>query len=251
MSMAELSILIPSRQEKYLQHTVDDINEHKEADTEVLCFEDDGRGQRAATNHLARQAKGKYVMKTDAHCSFAQGFDRIMLQQMDDRTILTPILMPLDGESWAINGKKQMTHYAFDTNFVMQHVPTTDNLETMCLQGSCWMVSLENYWKWDLGDETMPSWGSQAIELGIKAYLNGGRCKTTRAAYYGHVFKTQDAEFPYDRGNSPGKEARDIMIKRYKNQRIAGLIRKFNYPCDWDEEKVKLLPKYETDPARR
>jgi hypothetical protein len=79
----------------FLTRTIDDILEHSEADTEIIAVldgawadppvEDDPRvlvlhhseavGQRAATNEAARLSNAEYVMKVDAHCAFAQGFD--------------------------------------------------------------------------------------------------------------------------------------------------------------------------------
>lgn len=237
----ELSIVIPSKSEPYLEKTVQDLWEHSEAETEVLFEEDTGIGQRMTTNNLVKRAQGKYIMKVDAHCSFSQGFDKKLLAIIDDKTILAPLLLPLDAEQWVINGHKQMAQFVFDTNFVMQHVKG-DAGETMCLQGSAWMVSKDNYWAWNLGDESMPSWGGQGTELGIKAFLNGGRCMTTAEAYYGHLFRHEDKDFPYERGESPGKAAIEELKRRYLNKSIAPLIEKFNYPADWDREKVDNLP---------
>ena len=238
--MVELSILIPSRNERWLEDTIKDLKQHKESSTEILWMEDEGFGQRMCTNFLVKESKAKYVMKVDAHCSFSQGFDRLMLEEMDDKTILAPLLMPLDPISWSVNGKKQMAQFVFDTNFVMQHAEGGVG-DTMCLQGSAWMVSRENYWKWELGDETMPSWGGQGPELGIKASLNGGRCRTTNKAYYGHVFRLSDADFPYDRGKEPGKLATEELKRRYFNKSIVPLVEKFNYPANWTRETLERL----------
>ena len=191
--MAELSILIPSRNEVWLQKTIEDINLHKEGNTEILWEEDTEMGQRALTNKLARQSTAKYLMKVDAHCSFQQGFDVKMMAEMDERTILAPLMGVLDPIGWTINGKKMVSRYCFGRDFVMRYDVENDNPETMCLQGSAWMIERENYWKWNVCDESLGSWGGQAVELGIAAWLNGGRCKTTRSAYYGHVFRHLDS----------------------------------------------------------
>lgn len=236
-----LSILIPSKNEPYLQATIDDIKLHAEGEIEILTEEDTGLGQRALTNKLASLATGDYIMKLDSHCSLSQGFDVKLLAEMDDHTILAPLLLPLDAERWTINGTKQMLQFVFDTNFVMQH-KEGDEGETMALQGSCWVISRENYFKWNVCDETLGAWGCQGPELGITAWLNGGRCKTTRKAYYGHLFRHKDEEFPYVRSNNPGKFASEELQRKYKNKSIAGLIEKFNYPCDWTSESVKDLP---------
>lgn len=284
--MSKLSILIPARNEPFLQRTIAGILDNTKGDTDIWvgldgCMYGDGSieknfpdldlkrvvmqnnakrlhfyvsgekkgqglkplGQRAMTNVLARAAKKwskpECFMKVDAHCSFSRSFDVEMMDVMDDRTILAPILLPLEPFTWTINGKKKMTQFVFDTEFVMQHAEG-DVGDTMCLQGSAWMVGADNYWKWDLGDETMPSWGGQGVELGIKAFLNGGRCRTTASAYYGHVFRQSNEEFPYDRGENPGKEATEELRRRYLNK-VAQLVEKFNYPADWSPQKVDEL----------
>lgn len=237
----KLSILIPSKNEPLLAKTLEDIKANAVTSPEILSMEDIGLGQRRTTNRLADCATGTVLMKTDAHCSFSPGFDRVLLDQIDNSTILAPILMPLSAATWAINGKKQMSQFRFDTNFVMQHHDGKPG-ETMCLQGSCFVMTKENYWKWGIGTSSLPSWGGQGVELGIKAFLNGGKCVTTPDAYYGHVFRTQKEEFPYDRGDNPGRQATDQLISLYKNKRIAPLIERFGYPCDWTREEVDKLP---------
>lgn len=238
-----ISVLIPSRNEKYLEQTKQDLLENAVGEVEVLSMEDPGIGQRATTNILALKAKGDIVMKCDAHCSFGYGWDREMLKSMDDKTMLAPYMMVLEPETWTVKPDKKTSRYCFNTDMVMLYDQETDELvpETMCLQGSCWMTTKYNYFAWNLGDESMGSWGGQGVELGIKAFLNGGVCKTTKNTYYAHMFRTTDADFPYDRGEEPGKFANQELIKRYKNKSIIPLIEKFNYPADWNLSTVALL----------
>ena len=233
--MPKLSILIPSRNEPFLQRTIEDIKQHIKGDTEILWEEDtEPIGQRALTNKLARQSTSKYLMKVDAHCSFGPGFDVKMMAEMDDRTILAPQMGVLKPETWTVNGQKMTSRYCFDKNFVMQYDVENGNEETMCLQGSAWMITRENYWKWNVCDETLGSWGGQAAELGISAFINGGRCKSTKETYYGHYFRHSDSDFPYDRGDNPGQFATQELKRRYEHDpRIKKLVAKFNPQCDW------------------
>lgn len=264
--MADLSIIIPARNEKYLQRTVDDILEHIEGDTEILVgrdgdgtifqTSDDSRvrfmcefepiGQRAMMNKLVDWSTAKYIMKVDGHCSFSQGFDRKMMEAMDDKTIMSPYMMRLDAENWTIMPQNPTSMYVFHTDLVMQHWREGQNEElineTMVPVGAAFMVSRENYWKWNLCDESLGSWGGQCTELGIKAYLNGGRCVTNKNVYFGHLFREKKEDFPYDRGEHPGQFALEELRKRYKNKSIAGLIEKFNYPPNWSKELVENLP---------
>lgn len=93
--MPILSVLIPARNEQWLARTVADVLAHARADTEVIVVLDGAWpdeplpqhpalqvvylptaiGQRAATNLAARVSNARYVMKLDAHCSVAEGFD--------------------------------------------------------------------------------------------------------------------------------------------------------------------------------
>ena len=118
--MTDLSILIPSRNEMFLARTIQDILEHAETDIEVIAVLDGARanppvpqheqvnviflqkpiGQRAATNMAARSSRGKYVMKVDAHCAFAQGFDRVMLEDITPDVTMVPILHRLWAFDW-------------------------------------------------------------------------------------------------------------------------------------------------------
>lgn len=183
-------------------------------------------------------------MKTDAHCSFGQGFDRIMLEDIKDNQIMAPIMLPLDAERWIVSPHNKMAAFVFDTQLINHH-QATDNTsflnQTMCLQGSCFLTLTENYWNWNLCDETLGSWGGQGVELGIKAFLNGGECVTTKKTYYGHLFRHREQDFPYKRKQAEIDQSHQNVIKRLKTKAIADLIRKFDYPLDWSEEKVKEL----------
>lgn len=112
-----LSVLIPARNEEFLQRTIDDVFKHSEGDTDVWVALDNWEnppkinvkrggvistrlGQRGATNALARMSNAKYVMKLDAHCSLSQGFDVKMMEVMDDDTVVVPSLCNLHAYDW-------------------------------------------------------------------------------------------------------------------------------------------------------
>ena len=118
--MAELSILIPSRNEMFLRRTVEDILQNIEGDTEIIAILDgawpesgipdnkrvrlvynpESIGQRAATNQAARISNSKYVMKCDAHCSFDKGFDVKMMREMHDDWTMVPLMRNLHAFDW-------------------------------------------------------------------------------------------------------------------------------------------------------
>lgn len=128
--MRELSIIIPSRKEEWLNETVKNILANIEADTEVIVgfdgewsevpleshervkmfYSPEVLGQRAMGNRLAKLSTAKYIAKTDAHCAFDKGFDRKLIEAMqghDDWTIV-PAMKNLHAYDWVCNscGKK-------------------------------------------------------------------------------------------------------------------------------------------------
>jgi len=118
--MAELSILIPSRNEMFLKNTIEDILVKKEADTEVIAVLDgewadpeiedhtdvtlvyvpEAIGQRAATNLACTLSRAKYVMKLDAHCMFDRGFDRKLIKDMQPDWTVVPLMYNLHSFDW-------------------------------------------------------------------------------------------------------------------------------------------------------
>lgn len=126
--MPELSILIPARNEMFLNRTVQDILEHIEGDTEVIVILDGewpdvpipdnprltlihhavSIGQRAATNEAARLSNARWLMKCDAHCAFDQGFDVKMMRLMEDDMTMVPVMRNLHAFDWVCeNGHRR------------------------------------------------------------------------------------------------------------------------------------------------
>lgn len=120
MGKYDLSILIPSRNEEFLNRTIQDLLTNIEGNTEILvgldgswpfeALKDDPRvtiihvsesiGQRAMTNQLCRLSNSKYVMKVDAHCAFDKGFDVKMMNDMQDDYTMAPIMRNLHVFNW-------------------------------------------------------------------------------------------------------------------------------------------------------
>lgn len=124
----DLSILIPARNEEFLNRTVEDILKNKRGKTEIIVGLDgywpdpgvpqhedvtvvhfpEALGQRACTNQLARISTAKYVMKCDAHCSFGESFDTIMMADMQDDWVMVPKMYNLHVFDWVCkNGHRR------------------------------------------------------------------------------------------------------------------------------------------------
>lgn len=129
MSAKDLSILIPARNEEFLAKTIEDIVSNIEADTEIIAVLDGewanppipqhpwvnviylpiSIGQRAATNLACKLSKAKYIMKVDAHCAFDKGFDRKLIEDMQDDWTVVPTMRNLYCFDWIC--KCGFTHY--------------------------------------------------------------------------------------------------------------------------------------------
>jgi len=115
-----LSVCIPARNEQFLSLTVDDLLKNIRGNTEIIVIcdgnypdppiKDDPRvtliyhsqsiGQRAACNEAARYSRAKYLAKCDSHCSFDEGFDVKLLEDMQDDWTMVPIMKNLWIYDW-------------------------------------------------------------------------------------------------------------------------------------------------------
>jgi glycosyltransferase involved in cell wall biosynthesis len=296
-AMTDLSVLIPARGEEFLDRTIQDVLEKIEGETEIIAVLDGytpepplkqidpritliylpiSRGQRAATNLAAKIAKGKYLMKIDAHCAFDQGFDVKMMADMQDDWTLVPTMKNLHAFDWICpNGHRRYqspsgvctecgkettkdivwiaknnptsTTYRFDKTMHFQYwselgkMQQGDLIESMSIQGSCFMCTKEKYFELDLCGEEFNSWGQQGVEVACKTWLSGGKVMVTRKTWYAHMFRTQggDFGFPYENPQSKVNENRELSRQLFKGDtwpkakhKFQWLLDKFN-PPEW------------------
>jgi len=299
--MTDLSILIPARNEMFLRETIADILAHSEADTEIIAVLDGAWaeppipdhprvtlvyhpvsvGQRAATNEAARIARGAWVMKCDAHCSFGQGFDRILLEDIEPDMTIVPAMYNLHAFDWVcvdcgerryqgpsgvcqecggeterdILWKAKKSPYTtamrFDRDLKFQYWggykqrQTGDLVETMSLLGACWMLSKERYFALNICDEAYGSWGQQGTEVACKTWLSGGRLICDKRTWFAHMFRTQggDFGFPYPLSGSAVKKARNVSKLDFLEGHWEGAI----HPLSWLIEKFAPVPGWEDE----
>lgn len=236
-----ISFLIPSRNERFLPQTVDDIYRNARGAFEVIVVLDGywadpilpdrpglsiihhakPKGMRASINHAAAIAKGDYLCKTDAHCMFAEGFDVTLLADIQEYQIVIPRRKRLDAENWAIQdvGKPDIDlHYMSCplTNrdgFSMHGCiwPEKDRTrldilidETPSFQGSFWLM--HRNWFFDfLGGMSEVGYGTftqEPTEIGMKTWLGGGQVVVNKKTWYAHLHKGKK----YGRGYHQNKQ---------------------------------------------
>lgn len=130
MKAKGLSILIPARNEMFLNQTIQNILSNVRGDTEVIAvldgawadppIPDDPRvhliyhsesiGQRAATNEAARFSSAEFIMKCDAHCAFDEGFDVKLMADCEKDWTVIPRMYNLHAFDWQCNGCGHRTY---------------------------------------------------------------------------------------------------------------------------------------------
>jgi glycosyltransferase involved in cell wall biosynthesis len=114
--VTDLSVIIPARNEEFLQRTIDSVFAAAKGDTEVIAILDGywpvpgildhprltlihhtiPIGQRAAVNEGAKLSQAKYIIKADAHCSFDNGFDVKLAADCEPDWTVIPRMYVLD-----------------------------------------------------------------------------------------------------------------------------------------------------------
>lgn len=128
--MADLSVLIPSRNEQFLSLTVEDVLKNIRGDTEIIVvadgawpdppLKDNGRvyliyyhqaiGQRAAVNQAAKVSTARYIMKLDAHCAVDEGFDLKLMADCEPDWTVVPRMYNLHVFDWKCLGCGRQTY---------------------------------------------------------------------------------------------------------------------------------------------
>lgn len=288
----DLSVLIPARNEEWLGQTIADVLKHAEVDTEIVVVLDgawpdtplaqhpkvqivyvpEPIGQRAATNLAAKVARGRYVMKLDAHASMGQGFDRILIEAGDrlgpevtqvpaQRNLHVfnrvcscgkveyqgPMHHPcvVCGKTewtkevvWKPRGGTTTSNWTFDSQPKFQYggaplQPEIDGIrDVMSALGACFFIRRDRYF--DLGgfDEAGGFWGSYAIELACKSWLSGGRHVVNTRTTFSHFFRVGGIGFSYPIKGSDQEKARDYARDVWFNNRWSGQVRPLSWLLD-------------------
>lgn len=255
--MSKLSIIVPARNELYLQKTILDILKNARGEVEILAvldgyweqadkIVDDSRvnylhfstpkGLRNAVNKGVELAKGEYILKCDAHVSFAEGFDTTLIADHQPNWIQIPSRYPLDPVKWereARTDNKYPVDYEYIDSSDLHGVEWRERRderkdilidETLSAQGSCWFITKKFFEELGgLDEENYGSFFLEFQELSFKTYSIDGKVMVNKKTNYNHYHKIQS------RGYSLPKDDRNIAVQ---------FIKKWLTNTAWDKQTV-------------
>jgi glycosyltransferase involved in cell wall biosynthesis len=253
------SVIIPARNEIYLQQTILDILKNARGEIEILAIldgywcpseeiVDDARvnylhfstpkGLRNAVNKGVALAKGEYILKCDAHVSFAEGFDEVLKADMQPNWIVIPSRYPLDPVKWErearTDNKYPICYESIDpvdlhgVEWRERRDEREDILidETLSAQGSAWFMTKKFFEELGgLDEENYGTFYLEFQELLFKTYSIGGKVMVNKKTSYCHWHKVQS------RGYSLPKDDRDIAVQ---------FIKKWITNTAWDKQIISF-----------
>lgn len=272
-----LSVIIPARNEIYLQRTIENILENAKGEIEIIAvldgywpdppIKDDKRvilihhsesiGQRQSINEAARIARGEYIMKLDGHCAVDKGFDVKLAADCEHDWTVIPRMYNLDHETWlpkkhkrtdymyiGMAGDRLMRAEYFDKGL---HQPDNDKPidDIMCCMGPCFFMWKDRFWELGGMDEKHGSWGQMGVEVALKAWLSGGSLKVNKKTWFAHWFRGGGGPgFPYSISGRDQERARRYSRDLWLNNKWPMQTRKFEWvlekftPPGWGAKKT-------------
>ena len=284
MSRAKVSIIIPARKEPYIRETLRDVMGNAVGDIEVILVLDgdvpdyelpeDKRlrvyynskpmGLRPCLNAAIDVAKGKYILKVDAHCTIGEGWDKILKADCEDNWIVVPRRYWFDAPTWSITDRPLVDAMRYPYPFKPVYRPRLTCrpwperaeeyedemlITDMGYQGSMWFMQREHWHR--IGgmnpDDGYGTFGEEPQELGLKTQLGPweGEVMRNKKTWYAHWSKPMEHWHtdPGEAGRVPTNEfhaANDWAFQYWWNNRWEERLHDF----EWLIDKFWPIPKW-------
>jgi glycosyltransferase involved in cell wall biosynthesis len=267
-----VSVIIPSRGERFLQATIDDVLAKAAGDVEVIPALDnytpnpplrshprvrpvsiDGdphhSGMRQAINAGVAASSGEFVMKLDGHCMMAEGWDEQLQRDYQPDSILVPRRYSLDPETWTVRDHRPFVDYEYvsfpyvsaflsvktGNKWWDRQAANADILvdENMAFQGSAMFMARSHFER--LGPLQVEGYGGFILdseEMSNKTWLSGGVVLVTKRTWYAHLHKGKQYGRGYFINKWELRRGRKYHIDYWMHDRWPVATRKMSWLVD-------------------
>ncbi|HUS89915.1 MAG TPA: glycosyltransferase family 2 protein [Desulfosporosinus sp.] len=274
-----VSVIIPARNETFLQATIDNIVKNAIGNYEIVVGLDgympcpdlkplpnlkiyhspEGIGMRPMINTMVDMAEGEFIMKVDAHCAFSQGFDSVLSDCCKSDWVVVPRQYSLDVDMWYKNVQKPCVDYWYlsppcgfrdsDQRPLGLHAirwfeRTSQNPidDLMIFQGSCYFMRRDYFHTLSLMDvKKFGKFAYEGSEISLKTWLTGGRVVVNKNAWFAHLSKGKK----YGRGYFLGKSSVTESAKAHYDWVINNSIEGAVHNLKWLINKFSPIPLWE------
>ncbi len=202
-----LSVIIPALNEPYLRKTMHSVAENATGDVEILVVDGEGES-RPKVNAAIEKCSGEFVLKLDAHCMLAKGFDAALIAAHQDKRVQVPRRKRLDAKNWTVieDGRPPI-----DYEFILFEQLVTNKFiwgttweertlnrahilvdDTMHMQGSCYFMSKRWFKECGFLDMKYGGFAQESEEIVFETIKRGGEVKVNKNTWYAHLHKTPE-----------------------------------------------------------
>lgn len=273
------TIIIPTKQEKFLNQTILDIVQKARSDIEIIAVLDgydpdelisgvnyirlpasDSNQMRHAINEAVKQAKYEHIMKIDAHCMLMEGFDTVLERDCEDDWVMVPRRLRLDANNWCLiederppvdyeywkyrEFKKGGMHgYRWDSRTIERKDILIDDI--LDFQGSCYFMHKDWFNKMGfLKTEGFGGFGQESTEISLNTWFNGGRVKVNKQVWYAHLHKGKVYGRMYNLNWKEVRASEDYSYNYFVNdnrEKFVELVNRFMPIPKWEKDWEKRL----------
>lgn len=162
------------------------------------------RGMRGAINTGVSVARGEFLMRTDEHCMFCEGFDKLMTDACKPNWIMTGRRYFLDPVKWEVMEEHGYIDYEKlviqgGIKFAGQRWRSRTKVrarkvvdDTMAMQGSCWVMPRQ-WWHDVIGELQVEGYGplyQDSHEMVFKTWQAGGKLMLHKGAWFAHKHRS-------------------------------------------------------------
>lgn len=258
--MPQLSIIIPSYKDPYLFNTIQSILDNFTGSFEIIpvldgyvpdrpldfdrrirpLFLKQNMGMREAINYGVEMSTAPYIARSDEHCMFGPGFDKIILKNIEPNHIVTAIRYKLNPVAWLImnehlpviyekliildkphKGIRKFSGVHWKAREMQRNGINPD--QTMMMQGSCWIMP-RRWWDKVIGRLQTEGYGplyQDATEMVFKTWKAGGQLMVNKNTWFAHKHRdfNRSHQYPVEKAKPEWLYALNLWKDDYEDIR--------------------------------